>query len=131
MSFEPEVTRTFHFLVAEYGLTGPAGPDPFQLSYAGPDVIYTITFDPATKSVTTSVTREVGEFRLTAELPALVLGAALGNPRLVACGARTLTELRATLRAQAGYIRRLQPYLTPLNALPLMRAAHARELRSA
>ena len=40
---------------------------------------------------------------------------------------RTLTELRSTVLNQADYVRRLQPYLTPLNVLPLMRAAHAHE----
>ena len=130
-SFEPEVDRAFQFLAAELGLTGPSSTDPAAVSYSGPDVTYTITFDPAARSVATSVARDLDGVRLTAELPALVRGAALGGPGAVPCGARTLTEMRATIRAHAAYLHRLQPYLTTLNAMPLMRAAHARELRSA
>jgi hypothetical protein len=77
--------------------------------------------------VTTRVTKVLGAARFTADLPALVAGAALAPAEQVRCGARTLTELRSTVLNQAGYVRRLQPYLTPLNVLPLMRAAHADE----
>lgn len=126
-SFENEVTRAFHFLVSEYGLSGPAGSGPDQVLYSGSGLRYQIMFDATERSVTTSVATELGEVRLMADLPELVVGAALGAPGKVRSGARTLTELRATVLAQAGYVRRLQPYLTPLNVLPLMRAAHARE----
>ncbi|HEX5205185.1 hypothetical protein ACFQS1_01060 [Paractinoplanes rhizophilus] len=127
-SFETEVERAFHFLVAEYGLSRPAGGGSL-VSYSGDGLSYQIVLDPAARSVTTSVAKDLGEVRLTADLPALVVGAALGAPGNVRCGARTVTELRATVLAQAAYVRRLQPYLTPLNVLPLMRAAHAREQR--
>ncbi|WP_433361568.1 hypothetical protein ACQPZX_28735 [Actinoplanes sp. CA-142083] len=127
-SFETEVERAFHFLVSEYGLSRPFGGDS-AVCYAGSGVSYQILFDPAARSITTSVAKDIGEVRLTADLRALVVGAALGTPEKVRCGARTLTELRATVLAHAGYVRRLQPYLTPLNALPLMRAAHARAQR--
>ncbi|MEU4237643.1 hypothetical protein [Actinoplanes sp. NPDC026619] len=130
-SFELVVDRAFRVLADELGLTGPAGVDPAAVSYSGPDVSYTITLDPATGTVSTVVARDLDGVRLTADLPALVRGAALGNPAAVPCGARSLPEMRATVAAQAVYVRRLQPYLTALNAMPLMRAAHARELRSA
>ncbi|GIM88470.1 hypothetical protein [Paractinoplanes toevensis] len=130
-SFEPEVTRAFRFLVAEHALTGPSSTGPTQVFYTGPEVAYTITFDPAGHTVTTSVARDVGAVRLTADLPALVVSAALGHPAMVPCTARTLLEMRAAILTQAHYVRRLQPYLTPLNVVPLMRAAHAQELRSA
>lgn len=55
----------------------------------------------------------------------------MGNPAAIPSAARSLTEMRATIVAQAGYVRRLQAYLTPLNAITLMRAAYARELHSA
>jgi hypothetical protein len=127
-SFETEVERAFHFLVSEYGLSRPAGGGSL-VSYAGEGLSYQILLDSAARSVTTIVAKDVGEVRLTADLKALVVGAALGAPDNVRCGARTLTELRATVLAHAAYVRRLQPYLTPLNVLPLMRAAHAREQR--
>lgn len=125
-SFETEVAKAFHFLVSECGLIGPA-PGMTVVRYAGDGVAYQIVFDTRERTVSTSVARDLGGVRLTADLPALVLGAALGPPGNVRCGARTLTELRATVLAHAAYIRRLQPYLSPLNVLPLMRAAHARE----
>lgn len=125
-SFETEVTKAFHFLVSECGLCGPA-TGASVVRYTGDGVAYQIAFDTRERTVTTSVVKEIGGVRLMAGLPALVLGAALGVPGNVRCGARTLTELRATVLAHAAYIRRLQPYLTPLNVLPLMRAAHARE----
>ena len=90
-----------------------------------------IVFDLESHAVSTSVARDIGAVRLVSELPALVRSAALGNPAAVPCGAGTLTEMRASINAHAHYVRRLQPYLTPLNVRPLMRAAHARELRSA
>jgi hypothetical protein len=125
-SFEPEVARAFRFLVAECGLSGPLGVGDSLLHYAGSGVTYKIRFDQSAGLITTTVTKDIGDLRLAAELPDLVLGAALGTPAHVRTGARTLTELRATVSAQAGFVRRLQPYLTPLNVLPLMRAAHAR-----
>jgi hypothetical protein len=128
-SFETEVERAFHFLVSEYGLSRPSGGG-FLVNYSGSGLSYQILFDSAARSVTTSVAKDLGEVRLTADLPALVVGAALGAPEKVRCGARTLTELRATVLSHAAYVRRLQPYLSELNVLPLMRAAHARELQS-
>ncbi|GIF20673.1 hypothetical protein BJ973_001422 [Actinoplanes tereljensis] len=125
-SFEPEVIRAFRFLVTEHALIGPSSPGPTQVCYVGPEVAYTITYDPAGHTVTTNVARDVGPVRLTAELPALVVSAALGHPATVPCTARTPLEMRAAILTQAHYVRRLQPYLTPLNVLPLMRAAHAR-----
>jgi hypothetical protein len=129
-SFEPEVARAFRFLVAEHGLSGPDGADPCLLRYSGSGLNYQIEFDSAARTVTTSVTKDIGGTRFIAGLPELVLGASLGSPGNVRSGARTLTELRATVLAHAAYIRRLQPYLTPLNVLPLMKAAHARELKT-
>jgi hypothetical protein len=125
-SFETEVAKAFHFLVSECGLSGPT-PGATVVRYAGDGLAYQIAFDTRGRTVTTSVAKDLGGTRLTADLPALVLGAALGAPGDVRCEARTLTELRATVLAHAAYIRRLQPYLSPLNVLPLMRAAHARE----
>jgi hypothetical protein len=129
-SFENEVTRAFHFLVSEYGLSGPVDSEPSLVCYSGSGLRYQVRFDAAQRSVTTSVEKDVGTVRLTADLPELVVGAALGAPEKVRCGARTLTELRATVLSHAAYVRRLQPYLSELNVLPLMRAAHARELQS-
>ncbi|WP_433293183.1 hypothetical protein ACQP2F_29980 [Actinoplanes sp. CA-030573] len=129
-SFEAEVERAFGFLVSEFGLSGPAegaGDGPSRVRYSGESLNYQIVFDPATRAVTTIVAKDIGAVRFTAELPALVLGAALGTPANVRSDASTLSELRATVLAQAGYVRRLQPYLTPLNVVPLMRAAHATE----
>ncbi|WP_203817967.1 hypothetical protein [Paractinoplanes ferrugineus] len=131
MSFEAEVERAFRFLVAECGLTGPSPTDQLGLSYSGPGVTYTIVLDASSHTVTTSIARDLAGVRLLADLPALVFGAALGNSSAVACGARSFNELRMSLATQAAFVRRLQPYLTPLNVVPLMRAAHARELRSA
>jgi hypothetical protein len=130
-SFEAEVARAFHFLASDYALTGPSSSDPAAVCFAGPDVIYTVTLDRATQTVITSITRDLDGIRLTADLPALIVGACLGNPARLPTAARFLPEMRATIAAQAAYVRRLQPYLSPLNVLPLMRAAHARELRSA
>lgn len=131
VSFEAEVERAFEFLVGEYGLVGPSTVDRTALSYSGPDVTYTIVFDPSRHTVTTSIARDLAGVRMVADLPALVFGAALASSAAVPCGARSFAELRASLAAQATFVRRLQPYLTPLNVVPLMRAAHARELRSA
>jgi hypothetical protein len=130
-SFEAEVAKAFHFLVAEYGLACSAGGEPCLVRYAAEDLNYQVTLDPTARSVTTSVAKDLGGVRLTADLPSLVLGAALGTAAHVRSGAHTLTELRATVLAQAAYVRRLQPYLTPLNVLPLMRAAHALEQHQA
>ena len=126
-SFDTEVEKAFRFLVAELGLAGPSTSGPSAVAYAGDDVSYQVFLDPYTHAVTTRVTRVVGATRFTADLPALVAGAALGTAESVSRGARTLAELRTTVLKQAGYVRRLQPYLTPLNVLPLMRAAHAHE----
>jgi hypothetical protein len=126
-SFDAEVAKAFRFLVAELGLSGPSTGDPSAVVYVGDDVCYQVFLDPTTRAVTTRVTKALGAARFTADLPALVVGAALGTADHVRRGARNLTELRRTVRSQADYVRRLQPYLTPLNALPLMRAAHARE----
>jgi hypothetical protein len=128
-SFEAEVERAFRFLASEYALVGPASSaEPPVLSYAGPDVTYTVTLDRAASTVTTSIARDLAGVRLIASLPALIQGACLGNPAKLPTSARTVPEMRATIAAQAGFVRRLQPYLTPLNVLPLMRAAHAHEL---
>ena len=126
-SFDTEVARAFHFLEAELGLSGSSTGGPSAVAYAGDDVCYQVFLDPLTHAVTTRVTKVLGAARFTADLPALVAGAALAPAEQVRCGARTLTELRSTVLNQAGYVRRLQPYLTPLNVLPLMRAAHADE----
>ncbi|MCU7728704.1 hypothetical protein ODJ79_33760 [Actinoplanes sp. KI2] len=126
-SFDTEVAKAFRFLVAELGLSGPSTGGPSAVVYTGGDVWYQVFLDPATRTVTTRVTKALGTARFTAELPALVVGAALGTADHVRCGARTLAELRNTVLNQADYVRRLQPYLTPLNVLPLMRAANARE----
>jgi hypothetical protein len=126
-SFDTEVEKAYRFLVAELGLSGPSTGGPSAVAYAGDDVSYQVLLDPYTHAVTTWVTRIVGATRLTADLPALVAGAALGTAENVRRGARTLAELRATVLNQAGYVRRLQPYLSPLNVVPLMRAAHADE----
>ena len=126
-SFDTEVEKAFRFLVAELGLSGPSTGGPSAVAYAGDDVAYQVVLNPHTHVVTTRVTRAVGAARFTADLPALVAGAALGSAESVRRGARSLAELRATVLNQAGYVRRLQPYLTPLNVLPLMRAAHAHE----
>jgi len=126
-SFDTEVAKAFHFLVAELGLSGPSTGSPSAVGYTGDDVCYQVFLDPVTHGVTTRVTKVLGAARFTADLPALVAGAALAPAEQVRCGARTLTELRSTVLNQAGYVRRLQPYLTPLNVLPLMRAAHADE----
>ena len=126
-SFETEVEKAFRFLVAELCLSGPSTGGPSAVGYAGDDVSYQVFLDPHTHAVTTRVTRVVGAARFTADLPALVVGAALGTAESVRHGARTLAELRTTVLNQAGYVRRLQPYLTPLNVVPLMRAAHAHE----
>jgi hypothetical protein len=131
VSFEAEVERAFRFLIDEYDLAGPSPIDQTGLSYSGPNVSYTIVLDASSHTVTTSIARDLAGVRLLADLPALVFGAALGSSSAVPCGARSFAELRASVAAQANYVRRLQPYLTPLNVLPLMRAAHARELRSA
>ena len=125
-SFEAEVTKAFHFLVSAHGLSGPAlGPG--LVRYTGDGLTYQIALDLAAGTVTTSVAKDVGAVRLAAELPELVAGASLSAPGGVRRGARTLTDMRSTVVAHAAYVRRLQPYLTPLNVLPLMRAAHARE----
>jgi hypothetical protein len=126
-SFDAEVAKAFRFLVADLGLSGPSTGGPSAVAYAGDDVCYQVFLDPLTHAVTTRVTKALGAARFTADLPALVAGAALGTAEHVRCGARTLPELRRTVLNQAGYVRRLQPYLTPLNVLPLMRAAHAHE----
>jgi len=126
-SFDAEVTKAFHFLGAELGLSGPSTGGPSAVAYAGDDVCYQVFLDPVTHAVTTRVTKVLGAARFTADLPALVAGAALGPAENVRRGARTLAELRTTVLSQAGYVRRLQPYMTPLNVLPLMRAAHAHE----
>src|SRR4051812_9876588 len=126
-SFDAEVTKAFRFLVAELGLSGPSTGGPSAVVYTGNDVCYQVSLDPVTHAVTTRVTKVLGAARFTAELPALVAGAALGTAEKVRRGARTLAELRTTVLNQADYVRRLQPYLTPLNVLPLMRAAHADE----
>jgi|1185.fasta_scaffold856286_1 hypothetical protein len=126
-SFDAEVAKAFRFLVAELGLSGPSTGGPSAVVYTGNDVCYQVSLDPVTHAVTTRVTKVLGAARFTAELPALVAGAALGTAEKVRRGARTLAELRTTVLNQADYVRRLQPYLTPLNVLPLMRAAHADE----
>jgi hypothetical protein len=126
-TFDTEVAKAFRFLVADLGLSGPSTGGPSAVVYAGDDVCYQVFLDPTTRAVTTRVTKALGAARLTADLPALVVGAALGTPDHVRRGARTLAELRSTVLNQAEYVRRLQPYLTPLNVLPLMRAAHAHE----
>jgi hypothetical protein len=126
-SFDAEVENAFRFLVAELGLSGPSTGGPSVVVYAGNDVSYQVFLDPVTRAMTTRVTKALGAARFTADLPALVVGAALGTADHVRCGTRTLAELRHTVLNQAGYVRRLQPYLTPLNVLPLMRAAHAHE----
>jgi hypothetical protein len=126
-SFDAEVAKAFRFLVADLGLSGPSSGGPSAVGYAGIDVYYQVFLDPAGPAVTTRVTRVLGGARFTADLPSLVAGAALGTAEQVRRGARTLAELRSTLLNQADYVRRLQPYLTPLNVLPLMRAAHAEE----
>ena len=130
-SFEAEVAKAFAFLVAEHGLSRPAGVGPALVCYTGDGLDYRIRFDEPAAAVTTTVSADLGPIRLTADLPALVAGAALGPPAMVPHGARTLAELRTTVARQAALVRRLQPYLTPLNVLPLMRAAHAREYRPA
>ena len=126
-SFDTEVAKAFRFLVTDLGLSGPSTGGPSAVVYAGADVLYQVFLDPVTHAVATRVTRVLGEARFTADLPALVVGAALGTAEQVRRGARTLAELRSTVLNQADYVRRLQPYLTPLNVLPLMRAAHAHE----
>jgi hypothetical protein len=126
-SFDAEVAKAFRFLVAELGLSGTSTGSPSTVAFAGGDVYYEVFLDPVTQAVTTRVTKILGAARFTADLPALVTGAALGTAEKVRRDARTLAELRTTVRNQADYVRRLQPYLTPLNALPLMRAAHAHE----
>jgi hypothetical protein len=126
-SFDTEVARAFRFLVAELGLSGPSTGGSSAVAYAGDDVCYQVVLDPVSNAVTTRVTKALGAARFTADLPALVAGAALGTAGDVRYGARTLAELRRTVLNQADYVRRLQPYLTPLNVLPLMRAAHAEE----
>jgi len=131
MSFEAEVASAFAFLIEEYGLSRPAGAGPALVCYTGDGLDYRIVFDQDAQLVTTSVGADLGTVRLTADLPDLVAGAALAPAGAVRCAARTLHELRATVATQAGFVRRLQPYLSPLNVLPLMRAAHAREYRPA
>ena len=126
-SFESEVAKAFHFLVAEHGLACSTGGEPAQVRYGGVGLHYEIAFDPVARAVTTSLARDIDGVRMTATLPALVLGAALGTAAHVRSGARTLTELRSSVLSQAAYVRRLQPYLTPLNVVPLMRAAHTLE----
>jgi len=125
-SFETEVAKAFRFLVSEYGLSGPV-TGPGRVEYFALGVTYEIVLDPVARAVTTHVGKELGAVRFDADLPALVVGAALGLPEHVRRGAHSLTELRATVLSQAAYVRRLQPYLTPLNVLPLMRAAYAQE----
>src|SRR5690242_8437145 len=110
-SFDSEVAKAFRFVVAELGLSGPSTAGPSALAYTGADVCYQVTLDPVTRVVTTRVTKTVGAARFSAELPALVVGAALGTAEHVRCGARTLTELRSTVLNHAGYVARLQPYL--------------------
>ena len=126
-SFDTEVAKAFRFLVAELGMSGPSTVGPSAVAYTGHDVSYQISLDPVTHAVTTRVVKVLGAARFTADLPALVAGAALGSAESVRGGARTLAELRTTVHNQAEYVRRLQPYMTPLNVLPLMRAAHANE----
>ena len=130
-AFEAEVAVAFAFLIEEYGLSRPAGTGPALVCFTGDGLDYRIMFDEDAQLVTTSVGADLGTVRLTADLPDLVAGAALASAGVVRCAARTLPELRATVAAQAVFVRRLQPYLSPLNVLPLMRAAHAREYRPA
>jgi hypothetical protein len=128
-SFEAEVARTFSFLMTEVGLSRVADLGSLVVGFMGDGFDYRVAFDEPGRAVRTTIGKDMGDVRLTADLPALVLGASLGG--LVPVGAATMMELRATLTVQAGYVRRLQPYLTPLNLMPLMRAAHAREHRLA
>ncbi|WP_030441965.1 hypothetical protein [Actinoplanes subtropicus] len=126
-SFDTEVAKAFHFLVAQLGMSGPSTGGPSAVAYIGNDVSYQISLDPVTHAVTTRVTKVLGAARFTADLPALVAGAALGSAENVRSGAGSLAELRTTVLNQAEYVRRLQPYMTPLNVAPLLRAAHAHE----
>ena len=89
-SFDTEVAKAFHFLVAELGLSGPSTGNPSAVAYVGNDISYQVLLDPVTHAVTTRVTKAVGAARFTADLPALVAGAALGPAENVRRGARTL-----------------------------------------
>ena len=62
-SFETEVEKAFRFLVAELCLSGPSTGGPSAVVYAGDDVCYQVLFDPATRAVTTRVTKALGAAR--------------------------------------------------------------------
>jgi len=112
-AFRQEVHDSFLPVTRDLVLNGPEFDDAVvqTMTYGRDGVRYRLFLDTAEMTISTSVELETGSGRLVAELDGLVAVSGIASAGDVRHAARTVHDLRTTLRAQAELVRRLDPLL--------------------
>lgn len=129
-SFHEEVEEHFGPVAAALRLQGEAAPERVPgvrcMVYGSPPLTYRVCLVMEDHAVLTAVHLVEGGRTLVADLDKLVTAAGLGSWADVPTSAHTLHNLRGTLAAQAGWVRRLHPTLAGPGGAGLLRSAEAK-----
>lgn len=131
--FFEEVRAAYAETAAVLGLSGPTETElvlPVS-AYKGGGVEYEIGLDFREGGVECSVSTQTESVTLTVDIEPLAIAAGVVEKQGgISYSARNLKQLRKSLQGQAGYVRRVHPFLADsATAEALMRQAGAREWR--
>jgi hypothetical protein len=132
-TFAQEACRRFDFLVAEHDFTGPLceprttsdrRPVSLEVRYVSPSLTVAIQLTlgfGGEEEVGTGLVLRTADEVIAADVGHVAAAAGLGPAQHISCSARTATQMRGSLTAQAAALRQLVPLLRGGAGAALMR----------